>query len=75
MSEWISVSDRLPEKGQIVLIYEGGSKVPISSRYSPQDCKYSQWPEICNCGGVECHPGLHQEEVTHWMPLPKPPTD
>jgi hypothetical protein len=65
MSEWISVEDELPND-------ESGYKVLVSANDI-----VGQWVEILNyngkCwivdGGVE-YPAI----VTHWMPLPKPPT-
>ena len=65
MSEWISVEDRLPDD-------ESGYRVLVTANDI-----LSQWVEILNHngkfwvidGGVE-YPAI----VTHWMPLPKPPT-
>lgn len=60
--EWISVKDRLPEKDQDVLCYSnknGGYKF-----FGYRGYISGEWME----GGV-----LHIGDVTHWMPLPKPP--
>lgn len=68
--EWISVKDELPEIESLVLIYEKSREVPISARYRGRD----RWDEMCNCDcGDGWGMGFHQEEVTHWMPLPRPP--
>ena len=54
---WIPVSERLPEDGIEVLVYESED----SSIYSA--CKwYDEWN------------GFPGERITHWMPLPAPPT-
>ena len=68
MSEWISVEDGLPENDVEVLITDGDMVLG--------GC-WLDWG---------CHNGLywntHNEEkfyalseVTHWMPLPEPPTE
>ena len=63
---WISVKDRLPEKGLVLLAYrkrfnEHGKGVCIGNMCSDGrfDCDW-------NCGNFH-------EYVTHWMPLPQPP--
>jgi len=63
--QWISVEDRLPSVGKGVLacqdkkVYYAELKVGMLTR---RDCWYSITYGIL----------LH---VTHWMPLPEPPTD
>lgn len=65
MSEWISVKDRLPPEDELILVvYE--KKVTVGSRWKSGlaifDWEYTgdgQW--------------VPNEEITHWMPLPKPP--
>jgi hypothetical protein len=64
MSEWISVEDRLPDNAKPVIVHGG------CGHYSR---KYEQWftnMERDNFG--EYRPILWT--VTHWMPLPGPPT-
>ena len=72
-NKWISVKDitRLPKKEQIVIIYftnKAGSHV-----------SYSYWNgenfiNMCEeCNYEEIHP--YSCPITHWMPLPGPPTD
>ena len=85
---WISVKDRLPEPGKIVLVYqnyswarfEDGSAVtigrlrPVEKRQSP--CWEWQWYR-----GDFKHGNIMDndivcpggEYVTYWMPLPEPP--
>ena len=62
--KWISVKERLPEFGVNVLINDG---------------KYCNvmWRVECEKNGYywedgEC--GAHKDMITHWMPLPEPPT-
>ncbi len=69
MSEWISVKDRLPETGGMVLVIASGK--PMSNltlngayelaEYAPEGWIFETWPEWENA------------DVTHWMPLPPPP--
>lgn len=69
MSEWISVSERLPEPGVPVLIYipahdeqvtgvlERADGILASDSFHVNECDY--WPV---------------EHVSHWQPLPPPPS-
>ena len=70
---WISVKDRLPEEGLEVLIFGKVLRdIPkilgVRARFNgDQEWKYTWESE-----------GIHiytQDDVTHWMPLPKPPED
>lgn len=63
MSEWISVKDRLPQLCERVLINE--LSVGVISAYRETETEFrcdSMWSESI-------------ERITHWMPLPEPPTD
>lgn len=60
MSEWISVNDRLPEERLPVLISNG-----IDIGHAKRKVQF--WIVIASNDVV------HDEEVTHWMPLPEPP--
>jgi hypothetical protein len=61
--EWISVDDRLPEDYTWVLCY-GDSAIST--------CGYSK-REGFNHWDLKRAPGLNTDDITHWMPLPKPP--
>lgn len=65
--EWISVKDKLPEKGNSILAYTstgiciahllGFSSISGTPEWIEQNGDYSFW------------------NVTHWMPLPYPPEE
>ena len=61
VQEWISVTERLPESGK--------ESVLIALRWGEVDigwCEDGRWrSEFVN--------EYEEGEVTHWMPLPKPP--
>ena len=61
-SEWIKVSDRLPETPQHVIIYADDCVIP--------DVFYGD-------GKFYFQDYISYEiyDPTHWMPLPKPPTE
>ena len=64
MTEWISVSDKLPEKGQNVLTCgPRGSVETIHFRKTLGTPEYWEWKK----NGVK--------HITHWMPLPELPND
>ena len=63
VQEWISVKDRLPEEKANCIVY-----------YKHAFCEDENHVGICVCfydGDEFQMDSLH--EVTHWMPIPKPP--
>lgn len=82
MSKWISVKDRLPDIGTEVLVYDGtdivqayvgihkGIKRWVGSRNVTDSMAdgYVQDRTICKIGDTF-------DFITHWMPLPEPPTE
>lgn len=68
MSEWISVKDRLPDvpkddyMSDYVLAYDKNAGIWVAFF-----CSSGYW-----CEAREC---VSFENVTHWMPLPEPPTE
>lgn len=72
MSEWISVKDRLPEKGVQVICFNGGR---MFGSFTLAEIKtdnegFTAWHIY---GVNEDNAGFGS--VTHWMPLPEPPND
>ena len=59
MSEWIPVSERLPEESRLVIV-EGGVASYLEGVWFTH---------------TRCEASIIQWEVTHWMPLPEPPED
>ncbi|MFN6189739.1 MAG: DUF551 domain-containing protein [Planctomycetia bacterium] len=61
MSEWISVSERLPESGDMVMVWNYGEHVLAWLNFTNNGTAYFSSKDDSNF------------EVTHWMPLPRPP--
>ncbi len=67
MSEWISVEDRMPPLNLQVIV---GNKYDVGTDFRVKDFYYN--------GDENIHWYKHGEDgwaCTHWMPLPKKPTD
>jgi len=65
LNNWISVKDRLPPKDTIVLFYRPTIFTAVMYGFWDND----RWYEA---GDIVA---ILPDEVTHWMPLPKPPTE
>lgn len=66
-SDWISVDERLPELGERVLTFTASG---IETLYRSQyDSDLFIWERDC------CQDYWTDEEVTHWQPLPQPPSE
>lgn len=68
MNEWISVDDRLPEIGEVVLAYSNERAVFY----------IAEWFTVEGVIYFYCSTGPSTEDYmyrnpTHWMPIPKPP--
>ena len=57
--QWIAVTERLPELGRYVLVYEAGTST--ADIYIDFLADEAYWSDT--------------DHVTHWMPLPEPPTE
>lgn len=68
MSEWISVKDRLPNEGVMVLANVEHYRPPVSVG----EFSGGHWTLVCNMGTVN---DMDYDSVpSHWMPLPPPPS-
>ena len=63
VQEWISVRDRLPEKGEEVLVFDTRENWNGFAWLRPDET----WAAL----GFDFP--LDLGEVTHWMPIPQPP--
>ncbi|HBA6806700.1 TPA: DUF551 domain-containing protein [Escherichia coli] len=68
---WISCSERMPEKGQNVLISVNFD----SSLVEPLICSARYTGSTFRRGDATVKPGNGIEQATHWMPLPEPPQE
>lgn len=68
---WISCSDRMPEKGQNVLISVNFD----SSLVEPLICSARYTGSTFRRGDATIKLGNGIEQATHWMPLPEPPLE
>ena len=59
--EWISVKDRLPKTGGDYLVTDGYACIVSAFRGNEWDFWGIKW--------------WSNKQVTHWMPLPKPPSN
>ena len=81
MSEWISVEDRLPEHSCHVLVACNGGNVDATfycEDASFFDFRYGNILNRKHHGKWSKHFQLargYGYRITHWMPLPEPPTD
>ncbi len=67
MGEWISVEDRLPERGQNVIAFSESDGIVILTCF-----RSAGWKEVITKENAQI---IITHEVTHWMPLPEPPND
>ncbi len=68
---WISCSERMPEKGENVLISVNFD----SSLVEPLICSARYTGSTFRSGDATIKPGNGIEQATHWMPLPEPPQE
>lgn len=65
---WVSVAERLPKETKLVVTY-GKSRVSFGYNLllydADTDKEVVEWFDYCG----------NRENVTHWMPLPKPPQE
>lgn len=64
-NEWISVEERLPENGQIVLFHQKDGFIYCAEYFAGNSIMSTGWFIDSDC--------WEAEEATHWMPLPEAP--
>lgn len=69
---WVNASERMPEDGQIVLVTASGK--PQSNITLEYAYELAAW-SIESGWILNCWPEWERAKVTHWMPLPEPPTE
>ena len=71
MSNWISVSDRLPNEWESVLVFPSWQS---GHEYSTAYCFNHSSGDLhwSVAGTTSCRIG---KTITHWMPLPEPPEE
>jgi len=70
--KWISVDDRLPDENQPCAIYLWSPKVDIGGMILPEFKCYSYG--LFFDGEFHHDSNYPDAKLTHWMPLPEPPT-
>lgn len=82
--QWISVHEKLPEPYDFVLVFattEGTNEPnPISlARLIPRGTNWEFLYEYKDSSGAGVYQDIEwpveMEDITHWMPLPKPPME
>lgn len=74
MNKWISVKERLPKNMEEVLVTDGSEAGVASAFYSPN---LKTWHANDYLLSIKSETGgiiIIDSLITHWMPLPKPPT-
>lgn len=67
MTEWISVEDQLPSKNKWVLAYAKTYKDSSVYAVVLLDSEWNCWVDVNTTQHFLC-------VVTHWMPMPDPPS-
>lgn len=74
MNEWISVKDRLPDDWSHIIVCNANANIydydtgVSEATYAP--CVKGCCDSRFETKGIEY---IHNDDVTHWMPLPEPP--
>lgn len=75
--DWISVKDRMPSDGEYVLCYHLDDDHITVGYFESENVQFyieSDGSKFYTDSGWETQiPWAQKGDVTHWMPLPKPP--
>lgn len=66
MQEWVDVKENLPDPAEYVLLYDKSLDLVYEGKLRWDGFYYSDRAGFSKDLGEDC-------EITHWMPLPKPP--
>lgn len=67
--QWISVKDRLPpHQGKKVLVINGHGYISVLALWKKE--YGNKWTWLDERGHFN-----HTNDITHWMPMPKPPKE
>lgn len=66
-SEWISVKNKLPPSGKSILVH--------NQHFEHSSIRMAFMTSRGYYDAYECGCGMKLDNVTHWMPLPEPPTN
>lgn len=75
--KWISVKDRIPYKGDLVLVFFEDGVILMGSWDDTNIQTFEKGKLGWWCYYLEGRLRPHEDnryQITHWMPLPKPPT-
>ena len=70
MMQWIRANDRLPETDELVLAIASGRHKNIELVDAYELANYYAGDGWC----LDAYPEMDDPSITHWMPLPDPPT-
>lgn len=71
-NKWISVNDRLPENNEQVLIYSIPLEIESGRKLAPMACYF--FDKFKSYYDSDHQRFIDSTEITHWQPLPEPPT-
>lgn len=74
MCDWISVKDKLPDYGEIVIVWDDiESELCTGMRVEERDGWKVEWV-TSYWSGTHCSTDYYgRTDITHWMPLLEPP--
>lgn len=73
-NHWVSVEERLPEKADLYIIYDGGIHIAhFTTDMSKCWCKNREYDHHAGWYINSDWGDLEFTNVTHWSPLPSPP--